>query len=52
MQTFIIFASDRRKYLVISESEHEAKIKFSQNLPDLKIKSISETNETVFNIIE
>jgi hypothetical protein len=52
MEKFIIYASDRRKYLVIAENESNAKIKFSQNLPSLKIKSITETNESIFNIVE
>jgi len=52
MGKFIIYASDRRKYLVISESEEKAKIEFSQNLPSFKIRSITKTNENMFNIVE
>lgn len=49
---FIISGSDKRKYLIIAENEDKAKIKFSQNLPSLKIRNIKETEEDIFNIIE
>jgi hypothetical protein len=52
MLKFIIFASDRRKYLVIADGEDNAKVKFSQNLPSLKIRNITQTNEDIFNVVE
>lgn len=52
MKKFIITASDRRKYLVISENENNAQIKFSQNFPSLKVRNIVLTDDFIFNIIE
>ena len=52
MKKFIIAASDRRKYLVIADSEGDAKISFSQNFPSLKIRKIVATDEYIFNIID
>lgn len=52
MLNFIILASDKRKYLVLEKDEYNAKIKFSQRFPSLKIRNINQTNETIFNIIE
>lgn len=52
MKKFIITTSDRRKYLVISENKNNAQVTFSQNFPSLKVRSIIETDNLIFNIIE